>query len=157
MVTVRSHLGVVLDAGPTRGSRRRAWIVVADDQVLATFQARQQFTAVSGTCRHKVPKMPDIVIWPDYLVPALDQRGIVGNHIGERAAVEPKDTSVTEMSVACEVYHREKMELIGCAPRGCADGEVTLGPKVAKRNVPKFRRVEHGVIIRTDRLAPDSA
>ncbi|MDM9646696.1 hypothetical protein [Rhizobium sp. S163] len=82
--------------------------------------------------------MPDIVIWPDYPVPALNQRGIMGNHIGERAAVDPEDTSVTEMSVACEVYHKEEMELIGCAPSGCAEGKVTLIPKGAKRNLPKF-------------------
>ncbi len=149
-MTVRFDLGVMLDAGPTRGSGRRAWIVVADDQVFATFQARQQFTAISGAYRHEVPKMPNIVIWPDYPVPALDQRGIMGNHIGEGATVDPEDTSVTEMSVACEVYHKEKMELIGCAPRGGADTEVTLVRKVAKRNLPKFRRVKQVIVIRPE-------
>jgi hypothetical protein len=108
-VIVERHLAVVLDACPSRRSRRSFGIVIPYDEVLSSVHYRKELIAVPASGRHEISKMPDVVVRTHDFVPVLYQSDVVRGEVGKWASVDPKDACVCKVRVAGEVDHPTKM------------------------------------------------
>lgn len=125
-LTLHDKLGVVLDARPARGLRRRDRIVASDNQMLPPVQHRQQLVAVAAAVEHEVTQMPDIVVIANGGVPILDQCHLVRGHIGERPAVDPQNAGIGKMRVTGEENHRCRRPLAAWAAHQCKPVALSL-------------------------------
>ena len=75
---VERHLGIVLHAFPCGISDRGFAIVVADDEMLTTFELREQIRdSVQLRAEREIPEMPDLVVARHELVPPCYERRIM--------------------------------------------------------------------------------
>ena len=105
VLAILPKLGIVLDAHPPFRCRCCLRIVVANNQMLATFEESQESRTVSCLPQHKVSQVPNFVVITDDRIPVLNKRCIVGSYVGERSTINPENARVSEVGITREEDH----------------------------------------------------
>src|SRR5712671_4886351 len=100
---VRRDLGVGLHAFPTLQLCRRRRIVVAGEEMLAAVKPTEEISNhFPSLANGEIAEMPNIVIRPDRLVPALHDSLVHHRDRRERPAIESQGAAMAKMRVAGE-------------------------------------------------------